>query len=125
MTMKETNTARTVPPPSNLPSLLLGTPRLVAQCFSFGSPGISPLCKQNGAGSAVLRSLLLGNPRLQPWASQPTCKERALAPGVCFLIHATVLFGLFLPSTATHAQLPAGTTDATQPQTQQQHRLLT
>jgi tetratricopeptide (TPR) repeat protein len=72
-----------------------------------------------------LQPALLGNPRLQPWASQPTCKKGALAPGVCFLIHAIALFGLILPSTAAQAQLPAGTTDASQPQQQKQDPLLT
>jgi predicted Zn-dependent protease len=71
------------------------------------------------------RPSLLGNPSLQAWASEPPTKGGALAPGVCLLIHASLLFGLILPSTATHAQLPAGTTDATQPQTQKQDPLLT
>src|SRR5216683_5227294 len=70
-----------------------------------------------------LQPSLLGTPRLQPWVSQPARKKRALAPGVCFLIHTTVLFGLILPSTAVQAQLPPGTTDATQ--TQKQDPLLT
>src|SRR5260370_1964027 len=82
--------------PSLQPSLL-GTPRLVVQGFSLGSP----------------------------WVSQPPRKKGALAPGVRFLIHATVLFGLMVPATVVQAQLPAGTTDASQPQTQKQDPLLT
>src|SRR5580704_6602244 len=76
-------------------------------------------------GTPCLRPALPCTPSLQPWASQPTCKKGALAPGVCFLIHAIALFGLILPSTAAQAQLPAGTTDASQHQQQKQDPLLT
>jgi tetratricopeptide (TPR) repeat protein len=69
----------------------------------------------------TIPSLLLGTPRLQPWVSLPPKKMGALAPGVCSLIGA--LFLTLLPTAL--AQLPAGTTDATQPQTPKQDPLLT
>src|SRR5438445_363876 len=85
-------------------------------------------------GTLRLRPLLLGTPRLQPWVSQPPWKEGALAPGVCrppkapmfrsghrFLLTAALLFAA-IPG---QAQLPPGTTDTTQPQTQKQDPLLT
>src|SRR5205807_6965890 len=73
---------------------------------------------------------------LQPWASQQRKRKRALAPGVCSPVRAIVsrsarrfvaatgLIFLLTPI-PIQAQLPAGTTDATQSQTQKQDPLLT
>src|ERR1700748_3401576 len=57
---------------------------------------------------------------VQPSRNIPRKKKRDLAPGACSLIVAVFLTFL---STA-HAQLPAGTTDATQPQSQKSDPLL-
>src|SRR6266851_7067566 len=76
--------------------------------------------------------MLLGTPRLQPWVSTQCNEKGALAPGVCSAVPcrksspprqrlvqaSSLLFLIFLLAPSLHAQLPAGTTDATaQPQT--------
>ena len=75
-----------------------------------------------------------GTPSLQAWVSQPERKRGALAPGVSDLPgaasfksirHILLAAALLLSAMPAQAQLPAGTTDATQPQSQKEDPLLT
>ncbi len=85
-------------------------------------------------GTPSLQPSLLGTPRLQPWVSLLPRKKGALAPGVCrppktatFRSGHCILFvaALLLAANPSQAQLPPGTTDATQLQTQKQDPLPT
>ncbi|MCU1223123.1 MAG: tetratricopeptide repeat protein [Edaphobacter sp.] len=86
-----------------------------------------------------LLPLLPGTPRLQPWVSTRRNEKGALAPGVCSpipcrkssrpkqgLVQASsLLFLIILLAPSLQAQLPAGTTDTTQPTQTQQDPLRT
>jgi tetratricopeptide (TPR) repeat protein len=83
---------------------------------------VTPKLQISPLDIARLQSHLPGIPRLQPWASLSTSQRGALAPGVCSfqsLYSALLTIFLLLPC-GLQAQLPAGTTDTTAPQSQSQ-----